>query len=151
MNRIAIFAALVMALALPPAFAQGPALGGLWKVVSIDNLTTGQKEASHRQYHMFTEAHHMIALAGEGRPKLTKSFADMTPEEVRSQQPVGAGLYSYKRQGAKLIRTNILALSAYYEGKTFETEFELKGNTLVLRDRHAAGGDLRQWTLERVP
>jgi hypothetical protein len=150
MNRLAVVTLLVLALAAPSAFAADPGLQGLWKVVSLDNLTTGAKEASNRQYHMFSASHHMIALAGEGRPKLSKSFADMTAEEVRSQQPVGAGLYSYKRQGGKLIRTNILALSAFYEGKTFETEFEIKGDTLVLRDRHAAGGDLRQWTLERV-
>ncbi len=130
--------------------AAEPALQGLWKVTSLVNLTTGEEEPAHRQWHMFTPTHHMIVLAGSNRPKIPKSFADMTAAEVKGQQPVGAGFYAYEVRGGKLIRTNIMALSAYYEGKTFETEFELRGDTLTLRDRHAAGGDLRQWTLRRV-
>ncbi len=47
-------------------------------------------------------------------------------------------------------RTNVIALSAYYEGKTFRTHFTLTDDTLVLRDRHAADGNLREWTLKRV-
>lgn len=99
---------------------------------------------------MYTRSHEMIVLAGSDRPKINKSLSEMTVDEVMSQQPVGAGLYSYRVDGDKLFRTNITALSAFYEGQTFETEFEIDGNTLVTRDRHVADGQLRQWTMQRV-
>jgi len=123
---------------------------GLWRVTQITNLDTGEVQADHNEYHMYTASHEMIILAGRDRPKINKSIADMTVDEVMSQQPVGAGFYGYKVEGEKLMRTNIVALSAHYEGQTFETEFEVDGDTLVTRDRHAADGALRQWTMERV-
>jgi len=145
---IHILAILALPLLAP---AQETGLPGLWKVVSITNLDTGgRQERPVRQFHMFTASHHMIVLAGENRKTIAKSFADMTAAEVMSQLPAGAGFYRYKISGAKLIRTNILALSAYYEGKTFETGFKVDGDTLTLRDAHAADGHLREWKLKRV-
>lgn len=139
----------------PPA--QSPAapsaqdrLLGLWRVTEITNLDTGEVQEERNEYHMYTASHEMIILAGRGRPKINKSIADMTVDEVMSQQPVGAGFYSYTVDGEKLMRTNIVALSAHYEGQTFETAFEVNGDTLVTRDRHAADGALREWTMERV-
>ena len=99
---------------------------------------------------MFGETHQMVILAGEDRPKLTKSLSDMTPEEFQSQQPIGAGLYRYELDGQKVVRTNVVALSAYYEGRSFPGELEVSGDTLVLRDSHSADGDLREWTMRRV-
>ena len=149
MTRIAVIL-IAAALGMAPA-ADSADLIGLWKVLSIQNLTTGKMEPAGRQYHSFTESHHMIVLAGQGRKKIQKSFYDMTAEEVMSQMPVGAGFYRYRREGGVLIRTNIMALSAYYEGKTFQTEFEVTSSRLVLRDSHAAAdGHNREWTLVRV-
>ncbi|MEZ5354592.1 MAG: hypothetical protein R2762_18320 [Bryobacteraceae bacterium] len=123
---------------------------GLWEVESVRNVTTGKMQPKVPEYHMYTATHEMIILAGANRPKLKKSLSDMTPEEVKSQQPVGAGLYRYRVEGRKLIRTNLKALSAYYEGRVVETEFELSGDKLVVRDRHSADGNLREWTMRRV-
>ena len=124
---------------------------GLWRVVEVKNLDTGAVQPDSRnEYHMYTASHEMIVLAGKDRPKIDKSIADMTVDEVMSQQPIGAGFYSYRVEEGKLLRTNIVALSAHYEGQTFETEYEIDGDTLVTRDRHAADGALRQWTMERV-
>ena len=133
-----------------PAPSQPEQLLGLWRVVEIKNLDTDAVQPVRNEYHMYTESHEMIILAGRDRPKINKSIADMTVDEVMSQQPIGAGFYSYRVYGEKLMRTNIVALSAHYEGQTFETEFEVDGDTLVTRDRHAADGALRQWTMERV-
>ena len=99
---------------------------------------------------MFGGTHQMVILAGEDRPKLTKSLSDMTPEEFQSQQPIGAGLYRYELDGQKIVRTNVVALSAYYEGRSFPGELEISGDTLVLRDSHSADGDLREWKMRRV-
>lgn len=138
----------------PAAAAAEPSqheqLLGLWRVTLVTNLDTDEVQPDRAEYHMYTAAHEMIILAGKDRPKIDKSIADMTVDEVMSQQPIGAGLYSYRLEGGKLMRTNIVALSAHYEGETFETEFELDGDRLVTRDRHAADGALRQWTMERV-
>ncbi len=141
---------IVLSLVAAAALASGAELTGLWKVLSIKNLTTGKMEPAGRQYHTFTKSHHMIVLAGEGRRKIKKSFYDMTAEEVMSQMPGGAGFYRYRREGGLLIRTNVMALSAYYEGKSFRTEFELTADRLVLRDNHAADGHRREWTLGRI-
>jgi len=135
------------AVAEPTAHEQ---LQGLWRVLEIKNLDTGEVQPMHREFHMYTASHEMIILTGEDRPKLDKSLSDMTADEVMSQQPIGAGFYRYEVRGDKLERTNVAALSAYYEGKTFETEFEVTAETLVTRDRHSADGQLRQWTMERV-
>ena len=48
------------------------------------------------------------------------------------------------------MRSNIVALSAYYEGRSFPGELVLSGDTLVLRDSHSADGDEREWTMRRV-
>ena len=125
-------------------------LWGLWEVTSVRNVTKGEMQAHRREYHLFSGSHQMVVLSGEGRPKLTKSFSDMTPEEVQGQQPVGAGFYRYTVDGGKIVRTNIAALSAYYEGKSFEGEYEVTADTLVLRDSHSADGDEREWTMRRV-
>lgn len=119
-------------------------------MVEIKNLDTGEVQQERNEYHMYTQSHEMIILAGRDRPKINKSIADMTVDEVMSQQPIGAGFYRYAVEGEKLMRTNIVALSAHYEGETFETEFEVDADSLVTRDRHAADGALRQWTMERV-
>ena len=123
---------------------------GLWEVVSVRNLTEGEFQPQRREYPLFAGDHQMVIVAGEGRPKLSKSLSDMTPEEILSQQPIGAGLYRYEVDGEKVSRTNVAALSAYYEGRTFVGDLELAGGTLVLRDSHAADGAEREWTLRRV-
>ncbi len=144
--------AAALLLAATPLHAEPalPAIQGLWEVTSLRNLTTGKAQPSVPEYHMYTATHEMIILAGAGRPKIEKSISDMTPAEVKTQQPVGAGLYRYRVEGKKLIRTNVKALSAFYEGRTVESEFELSGDTLIVRDRHSADGQLRQWTMRRV-
>lgn len=123
---------------------------GLWEVTSVQNLTKGEEQPLRREYYLFGESHHMVVLAGEGRPKLDKSFSEMSPEEIMSQQPVGAGFYRYTVSGTKLERTNVLALSAYYEDRTFPGEVRVQGDTLVMRDSHSADGDEREWTMRRV-
>ncbi len=123
---------------------------GLWQVTDIQNLTKGEDQPHQREYHMYTAGHEMIVLAGPDRPKLSKSMSDMTAEEVMSQQPVGAGFYSYTIEGAKVARTNVVALSAFYEGRTTVGEIEIEGDTLIYRDDHSADGNLRQWTMKRV-
>ena len=134
-----------------PAAAPEPGIQGLWEVTSVRNLTKGEDQPHRREYHQFSDTHQMVILAGEDRPKLTKSLSDMTPEEFQSQQPLGAGLYRYEWDGEKdVVRTNIVALSAYYEGGSFPGELELSGDTLVLRDSHSADGDEREWTMRRV-
>ncbi len=130
--------------------AEEQELTGLWEVTSVRNLTKGEDQPHRREFHLFGGAHQMVVLAGEGRPKLDKSFSDMTPEEILSQQPVGAGFYRYEAVDGKIVRTNIAALSAYYEGRSFAGEYEVVGNTLLFRDSHSADGDERQWTMRRV-
>ncbi len=146
-TTLILLALSIPALAEPPAV---PALAGLWEVVEIRDLTAGKVEPKRREYHMFTASHEMIILAGEGRKKLKKSLSDMTPEEVMTQQPIGAGFYAYTVDGDTLIRTAQVTLSAYYEGREVRTHFELKGDTLITRDNHPADGHMRQWTMRRV-
>lgn len=134
-----------------PAAAPEVGIHGLWEVTSVRNLTKGEDQPYRREYHQFGDTHQMVILAGEDRPKLTKSLSDMTPEEFQSQQPLGAGLYRYEWDGeSKVVRTNVVALSAYYEGRSFPGELVLSGDTLVLRDSHSADGDEREWTMRRV-
>jgi hypothetical protein len=138
---LSLLAALAAA-AAPPEPKEGSPhqqLLGLWEVLEIKNLDSGQVQPKNREFHMYTASHEMIILAGANRPKLQKSLSDMTAEEVMGQQPIGAGFYAY-----------VVALSAYYEGRSNETEFEVKGDTLITRDRHSADGQLRQWTMKRV-
>lgn len=125
-------------------------LAGLWEVVSVRNVTKGEVQPHRREFHMFGPTHQMVVLAGEGRPKLDKSFSDMTPEEVQSQQPVGAGFYRYLASDGTIVRTNVAALSAYYEGRSFEGQYDVSEYTLVLRDSHSADGNEREWTMRRV-
>ena len=123
---------------------------GVWEVTSVRNLTRGEVQPHRREFHLFGRTHQMVVLAGEGRPKLTKSLSDMSPEEFQSQQPIGAGFYRYELDGERITRTNIAALSAYYEGRVFPGEIEFDGDTLVLRDSHSADGDEREWRMRRV-
>lgn len=133
------------------AFAADHPLEGLWRVEAIKNLATGDEEQPHRQYHMFSATHHMIVLAGEGRPKLTKSLSDMNAKEVMSQQPVGAGFYKIELvEKGVLRRTALVTLSAFYEGREIRTEFEIDGDHLILRDAHVADGKTREWHMVRV-
>lgn len=144
---------LLLALAPTSLLAQSDVhqkLLGLWEVTEVKDLTSGEVEPASRQYHVFTKSHEMIVLAGSDRPKLKKSLAEMTPEEMATQQPIGAGFYEYKLEDGAMVRTAQLALSAFYEGREIRTEFELSGDQLITRDRHAADGHLRQWTMRRV-
>ena len=125
-------------------------LTGLWEVTSVRNLTKGEDQPHRREFHLFGRTHQMVVLAGEGRPMLEKSFSDMTPEEILSQQPVGAGFYRYEAANGEIMRTNIMALSAYYEGRSFPGAYEVSGDTLVFRDSHSADGNEREWTMRRV-
>jgi len=135
------------ALAEPPAASD---LVGLWEVVEIRDLTADKVEPKRREFHMFTESHEMIILAADNRKKIKKSLSDMTPDEVMTQQPIGAGFYAYRIEGDVLVRVAQIALSAYYEGREVRTHFELKGDTLITRDDHPADGHMRQWTMRRV-
>lgn len=125
-------------------------LEGLWEVTSIQNLTKGEEQPVHREFHLFGRTHQMVILGGKGRPKLDKSLSDMTPEEMISQQPIGAGFYRYEAKDGEILRTNLVALSAYYEDKSFPGEYEINADTLVLRDSHSADGNEREWTMRRV-
>ena len=131
-------------------WSESHGIEGVWQVTSVRNLTRGEVQPRRREFHLFGKTHQMVVLAGEGRPKLTKSLSDMTPEEFQSQQPIGAGFYRYELEGGKITRTNIAALSAHYEGRTFPGEIEFAGDTLVLRDSHSADGDEREWHMRRV-
>lgn len=134
-----------------PVAASEAGIQGLWEVTSVRNLTKGEEQPYRREYHQFGDTHQMVILAGEDRPKLNKSLSDMTPDEFQSQQPLGAGLYRYEWDGeSKVVRTNIVALSAYYEGRSFPGELVLSADTLVLRDSHSADGNEREWTMRRV-
>lgn len=86
----------------------------------------------------------------EDRPVVNKNFADMTPEEVLSQLPAGAGLMDYEVKDGKIHRTTRFALSEYFEGKLIITEFEVDANNLIFRDNHHADGHLREWHMIRV-
>lgn len=123
---------------------------GLWEVIEVKDLTAERVEPPRREFHVFTRTHEMIVLAGADRPKLDKSLSEMTPQEMATQQPIGAGFYEYRFEDGALIRTALLTLSAFYEGRTVRTEIELDGDTLITRDRHVADGHLRQWTMRRV-
>lgn len=123
---------------------------GLWEVTSVRNLTKDELQPHRREFHLFGNGHQMVILAGEGRPKLSKSLSDMTPEEFQTQQPIGAGFYQYEIDGGKIVRTNIVALSSHYEGLSFTGEIEVAADSLVMRDSHSADGDLREWTMRRV-
>ncbi len=125
-------------------------LQGLWQVEEIKNLATGKVQPLNREFHVFTKGHHMVMLAGNDRPVINKSLSDMTVEEVMSQQPVGAGFYSYTAKGGELTRTARVTLSAYYEGKSFHTKFKVTGDKLTLEDNHSADGQTRRWTLKRI-
>ena len=160
-GRLGLAAAIALALAAAVTnYVRAPAGGsevsasssiiGLWEVTSIRNLTKGVDQPPRREFHMFGNTHQMVILAGEDRPKLSKSLSDMTPEEFDSQQPIGAGLYRYELDGNRIVRINVVALSAYYEGRTFPGELRVSGDTLVLRDSHSADGDEREWTMRRV-
>lgn len=160
-GRLGLAAAIALALAVAVTnYVRAPAGGsevsasssiiGLWEVTSIRNLTKGVDQPPRREFHMFGNTHQMVILAGEDRPKLSKSLSDMTPEEFDSQQPIGAGLYRYELDGNRIVRINVVALSAYYEGRTFPGELRVSGDTLVLRDSHSADGDEREWTMRRV-
>jgi len=134
--------------------AAGPApanpLLGLWEVQSVTNLVTGKVQPSVREFHMYTPSHEMIILAKADRPRIKKSLSDMTAAEVMTQQPIGAGFYEYRIEGHTLIRTAKIALSAYYEGRKVNTEFEVDGDTLTIRDNHSADGQRREWKMRRV-
>ena len=123
---------------------------GLWEVTDIQNLTKSEDQPHAKEFHMYSSGYEMIILAGADRPKLAKSLSDMTVEEVMSQQPIGAGFYKYTIEDNKVVRTNVVALSAFYEGRTIEGEIKVEGDTLVYQDAHSADGDLRQWTMKRV-
>lgn len=125
-------------------------LAGLWEVTSIRNVTKGEPQAHGREFHLFSDTHQMVILAGEDRPKLPKSLSDMSPEEFQSQQPIGAGLYRIEVEGNRIVRTNVVALSAFYEGRSFVGEIEVGADSLVLRDSHSADGHTREWTMRRV-
>ena len=86
-TSLILLALSLTALAEPPS-ASG--LVGLWEVLEVKDLTTGKVEPKRREYHMFTVSHEMIILAGGDRKKIKKSLSDMTPEEVMTQQPIGA-------------------------------------------------------------
>jgi hypothetical protein len=131
----------------PPAAKE---LLGLWEVLEIKDLTLNKVEPKHREYHMYTATHEMIILAGDDRKKIKKSLSDMLPEEVMTQQPIGAGFYRYRVDGDTLVRTAELTLSAFYEGREVHTTFEIKGDTLITKDNHPADGHMRQWTMRRV-
>ncbi len=152
MHRYVLAVATVLLIALP-APAEPPADGqllGLWEVLEIKDLTADKVQPQRREFHMFTASHEMIILAAEGRKKLAKSLSDMTADEVMSQQPIGAGFYKYRVEGDHLVRTNVVALSAFYEGRTVQTEFRIDGDTLVTTDSHSADGHVRRWTMRRV-
>ncbi len=137
----------------PPTEAaaeERPSVDGLWEVVSVKNVAKDVIQPHRREFHMFQDGHQMVILAGEERPKLEKSLSDMNAEEFMSQQPIGAGYYKYVVDGNKITRTNVVALSAYYEDRSFEGEVEIGPDTLVLRDSHSADGDLREWSMRRV-
>ena len=125
-------------------------LQGLWQVEEIKNLATGKTQPLSREFHNFTKGHHMVMHAAPGRPVINKSLSDMTVDEIMSQQPVGAGFYSYSVKGGELTRTAKVTLSAYYEGKSFHTKFKVTGDKLTLEDNHSADGQLRRWTLKRI-
>ena len=137
----------IAAYAEPPAATE---LLGLWEVIEVRDLTAGTVEPERREYHMFTASHEMIILAGKDRKKIKKSLTEMTPEEVMTQQPIGAGFYAYRVEGDTLVRTAQIALSAFYEGREVHTKFEIQGDKLITRDNHPADGHMRQWTMRRV-
>ena len=55
-----------------------------------------------------------IILAADNRKKIKKSLSAMTPDEVMTQQPIGAGFYAYRVEGDVLLRVAQVTLSAYY-------------------------------------
>jgi hypothetical protein len=76
---------------------------GLWRVTEIQNLDTGEVQAERNEYHMYTASHEMIVLAGKDRPKIEKSIADMTVDEVMSQQPIGARRQTVAHEYRRLV------------------------------------------------
>ena len=112
---VAIFALLYLAI-VPGREPDAARVHGLWEVTSVRNLTTGQLQPHRREYQLFGKTHQMVVLAGAGRPKLTKSLSDMSPEEILSQQPIGAGLYQYEVEDSKISRTNVLRFPPITKG-----------------------------------
>lgn len=125
-------------------------LQGVWRVVEQRDVTAGTTAMSRPSYQIFTDKYQMVLSGAKDRPKIKKSFKDMTAAEIQSQLPVGAGFLSYRIEGNRIIRKTLIALSAYYEGQEYETEFKLDGDRLVLRDNHLADGHIHEWILERV-
>lgn len=95
-------------------------------------------------------AHQMVILPGEGRPKLSQSLTDTSLEEFQGQYPIGAGLDRFELGGEKIVRTNVAALSANYQGGALIGALGLSVDVLALRDSHSADGPKREWTMRRV-
>ena len=125
-------------------------LVGVWKVTNIVDLDEKTESDPGNMHYILTEGFIMTVGGKEDRPVVNKNFADMTPEEVLSQLPAGAGLMDYEVKDGKIHRTTRFALSEYFEGKLIITEFEVDANNLIFRDNHHADGHLREWHMIRV-
>jgi hypothetical protein len=129
---------------------QSSLLQGVWKVTKEIDLTDNTLTDPGNAHFVFTSSHTMNGGGKEERPIVTKNFAHMSAEEIKSQLPTGAGFMSYKIVDGNIHRTVLWALSEFFEGRTIVTEFEVTKDTLVLRDDHHADGHLREWHMVRI-
>ena len=125
-------------------------LEGVWRVTRIVNLDAGEEADPGNMHYVITKGHIMTVGGKEERPVIEKNFADMSPDEIKSQLPAGGGFMSYKILDGKIHRTTKFALSELFEGKLIVTEFEVDENSLVFRDDHSADRQLREWHMVRV-
>ncbi len=125
-------------------------LEGVWKVVRIENLDTGEKSDPGNTHYVVTKRHIMTVGGKDDRPVVEKNFADMSPDEILSQLPAGGGFMEYEIVDGKIHRTTQFALSEFFEGNLIVTEFEVSEGRLLFRDDHHADGQLREWHMVRV-
>ncbi len=123
---------------------------GVWKVNKIVDLDQKTETDPGSMYYVVTKRFIMTVGGKEDRPVIKKNFANMTPEEILSQLPAGAGIMEYEVKDGSIHRTTLFALSEYFEGKLIVTEFEVDTDKLVFRDNHHADGHLREWRMTRV-
>ena len=125
-------------------------LVGVWRIEKVVDLETNETSTGFISHYVITPSYLMSIGGAPDRPSIPKNFDMMDCQEIMTQLPAGGAFMKYRVEGNKIIRTTIFAMSAYYHGKTFETQFELVEERLVFRDDHITDEHVREWHMVRV-